>query len=89
MSLDVCCLCFCFRVRGGCGCRILREHLGVGYGCMYVGSCCDVVYRSFDIGHPSTEFPPSYSIVHPLPHKPFLKRHLLKANCETDTREIA
>jgi hypothetical protein len=30
--LDVCCLCLCFRVRGGCGCLILREHLGVGCG---------------------------------------------------------
>jgi hypothetical protein len=26
---------------------------------------------------------------HPLPHKPFFKRHLLKANSERDTREIA
>jgi hypothetical protein len=49
MSLDVCCLCLCFRVRGGSGCRILREHLGVGCGFMYVGICCDV-YRSCDVG---------------------------------------
>jgi len=49
MSFDVCCLFLCFRVCGGCGCRILREHLGVGCGCMYVGSC-DVVYRSCDVG---------------------------------------
>jgi len=49
MSLDVCCLCLCFRVRGGCGCRILREHLGVGCGYMYVGSFCDVVYSSCDV----------------------------------------
>jgi len=61
MSLDVCCLCLCFRVRGGCGCRILREYLVVGSGYMYVGSRFDVVYRSCDVGHPSTEFPPSTS----------------------------
>jgi len=89
MSLDVCCLCLCFHVSGGCGCWSLREHLGVGYECMYVGSFCDVVYRSCDVGLPSTEFPPSSSFLYPLPHKPFLKRNLLKANCERDIREIA
>jgi hypothetical protein len=56
---------------------------------MYVGSCCDVVYRSCDVGHPSTDFPPSTSFFHPLPHKPFFKRHLLKAIYERDTRQIA
>jgi hypothetical protein len=35
------------------------------------------------VRHPSTEFPPSTSFFHPLPHKPlphkpFYKRHLLK-----------
>jgi hypothetical protein len=43
-------VCVCFRVRGGCGCRILRENLGVGCGCMYVGICSDFVYRSCDVG---------------------------------------
>jgi len=56
---------------------------------MYVGSCCDVVYLICDVGHPSTEIPPSTCFFNPLPHKPFLKRHLLKAKCERDTREIA
>jgi hypothetical protein len=27
--------------------------------------------------------------LHPLPHKPLFERHLLKANCERDTWEIA
>jgi hypothetical protein len=49
MWLEVFCLCLCFRVRGGCGCRILREHLVVACGYMYVG-CCDIVYRSCDVG---------------------------------------
>jgi hypothetical protein len=80
-------VCVCFRVRGGCGCRILRENFGVGCGYMYVGSCD--VYRSCEVGHSSTEFPPSTSFFHPLPHNPFFKRHLLKENCESDTREIA
>jgi hypothetical protein len=26
------------------------ENLGVGCGCMYVGICCDFVYRSCDFG---------------------------------------
>jgi hypothetical protein len=88
MSLDVCCLCLCFRVRVGCGCRILREHLCFGCGYMYVSSC-DVLYRSCDFGHPSTEFSPCNSFFHSIPHKPFFKRHLLKTNCEGDNREMA
>jgi hypothetical protein len=64
-----------------------KEHLGVGCGYMYVGSCCNIVNLICDVGHPSTEIPPSTSFFYPLPHKPFIKRHLLKANCEWDTRE--
>jgi hypothetical protein len=41
---------FCFLVSCGCGCRILRENLGVGCGCIDVGSSCDVGYRSCDVG---------------------------------------
>jgi hypothetical protein len=37
MSFGVFCLFLCSRVRGGCGCRILRDNLGVECGCMYVG----------------------------------------------------
>jgi hypothetical protein len=55
---------------------------------MYFGSCEDV-YRSCDVCHPLTVFRPSTFFFHPLPHKPYFIRNLLKANCERDTREIA
>jgi hypothetical protein len=50
MWLDILCLCLCSLLRGGCGCRILREHLVVGCGSMYFVSCCDIVYCSCDVG---------------------------------------
>jgi hypothetical protein len=42
---------------------------------MYVGSCCDVVYRNFDVDHPSTVFASSTLFFHPLPHKLIFNRH--------------